>query len=68
MSRQQHHLADGERAARVSVRMPESLKRVIAQLAFDEGRSENAVMVDAIQEYVTKNNAVRRDSQAASRG
>ena len=52
MARQQHHLAEGERPARVSVRMPESLKRDIARLALDEGQSENALMVEALRQYV----------------
>lgn len=61
MSRQQHHLTEGEQATRVSVRMPESLKRIIARLAFDEGRSENAVMVDAIQRYADKKDAAKSE-------
>lgn len=61
MARQQHHLNEGEQPARVSVRMPESLKRTIARLALDEGRSENAVMVDALQAYVTQKTAARSE-------
>jgi predicted transcriptional regulator len=59
MSRQQHHLMEGERAARVSVRMPERLKRAIARLALDEGRSENALMVEALRQYVETRNAAK---------
>jgi predicted transcriptional regulator len=39
--------------------MPESLKRQLARIALDEGRSENAVMVDALQRYVRKRNAAQ---------
>ncbi len=61
MSRQHYHLSEHERPARVSVRMPERLKRTIARLAFDEGRSENALMIEALESYVTQKTAARSE-------
>lgn len=41
--------------------MPERLKWTIARLALDEGRSENALMVEALQQYATQRTAARSE-------
>lgn len=65
MARQQHRLEEGEQPARVGLRMSAELKRELSRLAFEQGRSENAVMVEALREYVDKQSAARSCDQAA---
>lgn len=57
--RQQQRFSQGDNPTPVTVRMPEILKQAIAEVAHEERRSENAVMIEALRKYVEQKSAAQ---------